>query len=191
MEALDFEKLTPSDTKVKYGFVNELLSMGREHPQDLYPYLPHIVALLDSGNNILQWTGLDLLGLLITVDTDHRIRPLLPRLYRYLDTGKMITTNHAVWALFEIAKVESDDQNEILGEILKTQKYRYDTEECKNIVYGNIIKGASAVYPNIRDEGTKKKFYDFIGRQTANSRNATKKKAEAFIKKYDEQGGSR
>lgn len=191
MEALDFEKLTSSDTKVKYGFVNELLSMGREHPQDLYPYLPHIVALLDSGNNILQWTGLDLLGLLIAVDTDHRIRPLLPRLYRYLNTGKMITTNHAVWALFEIAKVESDDQNEILGEILKTQEYRYDTEECKNIVYGNIIKGASAIYPNIKDESTKKKFYDFIGRQTANSRNATKKKAEAFIKKYDEQRGSR
>jgi hypothetical protein len=191
MEALDFEKLTSSDTKVKYGFVNELLSMGREHPQDLYPYLPHIVALLDSGNNILQWTGLDLLGLLIAVDTDHRIRPLLTRLYRYLNTGKMITTNHTVWALFEIAKVESDDQNEILGEILKTQEYRYDTEECKNIVYGNIIKGASAIYPNIKDESTKKKFYDFIGRQTANSRNATKKKAEAFIKKYDEQGGSR
>lgn len=191
MEALDFEKLTSPNPKVKYGFINELLRMGREDPQDLYPHLPHIVALLDSDNSILQWTGLDLLGLLIAVDTDHRIRPLLPRLYRYLNTGKMITANHAVWALFEIAKVESDHQNEILGEILKTQEYSYDIEECKNILYGNIIKGASAIYPNIRDAGTKKKVYDFIVKQTANGRNATKKKAEAFMKKYEEQGGSK
>jgi len=184
MRVFSFEKLASPDTKEKYGFVRELLNTGKERPRDLYPYLPQIVTLLDSENNIIQWAGIDLLGLLITVDRDQGIPPLLPRLYRCLNTGKMITANHAVWALFEIAKAESDRQNEILEQILRTQEYQYDTQECKNIVYGNIIKGARALYPGIRDESTKKKIYDFIEAQTTNSRNSTKKKAEEFIKKY-------
>jgi len=184
MNAISFEKLVSSDAKVKYGFVKELLSLGKEHPQRLYSSLPQIVSMLDSDNNIIRWAGIDLLGLLISFDSDHRIRPLLPKLYGYLNTGKMITANHAVWALFEIAKVDTENQSEIIGQILKTREYRYDTEECKNITYGNIIKGASTLYPNIREESVKKELYEFIKGQTANTRKATKKKAEVFIKKY-------
>ncbi len=184
MKTFSFEKLASPNPKEKYEFVNELLATGKEQPQDLYPYLPQIVELLDSDNNIIRWAAIDLIGLLIVVDTDHRIPLLLPKLYRYLNTGKMITANHAVWALFEITKVEPDTQNEIIKEILKTQGYSYDTEECKNIVYGNIIKSVSPIYPAIRDENIKMKVYEFVFRQTANTRNATKKKAENFIKKF-------
>lgn len=184
MNSSSFEQLSSPDIKVKYAFTKELLKLGKERPQELYPYLSQILTLLESDNNIIKWVGIDLLGLLIPVDKDHRIRHQLPQLYQKLNTGKMITANHAIGTLFEIAKRESDKQDEIIEQILKTQEYTYDTEECKNIIYGNIIKGAKTMYPFIIHEATKKELYDFIAGQTANSRSATKKKAEDFIKKY-------
>lgn len=190
MNAAAFEKLESPDIKGKYAFVRALLVAGKENPKALYPYLAKIIGMLDSKNTIVTWAAIELLGNLIGVDKDHKIKALLPRLYMYLNTGGMITANHAVAALSEIAKVELGFQDEIIGELLKTEGYEYDTDECRNIVYGTIIKGMNTCYPVIREEKTKKKVFEFIRKQQGNTRNATKKKAEAFLKKYSrkEQG---
>lgn len=187
MSVPSFEKLESVNTKEKYAFVKELLTRGKASPENLYPYLLQIIHMLDTGNNIIIWAGIELLGLLIKVDKDHRIKLQLHRLYTYLNTGKMITANHAVASLLEIAKVEFTLQDEIVEEILKTKEYKYDTEECKNIVYGNIIKGMDTCYPTIRNETTKKKVVEFIKKQKENTRNATKKKAEGFLKRHMKQ----
>lgn len=187
MNAVAFEKLESADVKVKYTFVRDLLTAGKENPEELYPYLPEIISMLDSENNIVTWAAIELLGDLIGVDADHKIRALLPRLYMYLDTGKMITANNAVVTLSEIAKTELGFQDEIIEELLKIEGYEYDTDECKNIVYGTIIKGMNTCYPAIREEKTKKKVFEFIRKQEGNTRNATKKKAAAFLKKYSRQ----
>ena len=187
MSGISFEKLESVNTKEKYAFVKELLALGKENPKDLYPYLPQIIHMLDTGNNIIIWAGIELLGSLITIDKSHRIKLQLPRLYTYLNTGKMITANHAVAALSEIAKVEVELQDQIVEEILEIQEYEYDTEECKNIVYGNIIKGMVTCYPTLQNEKTKKKVVEFIRKQKENTRNATKKKAEEFLKRYAKQ----
>jgi hypothetical protein len=187
MSVPSFEKLESVNAKEKYAFVKELLAAGKQNPKGLYPYLPQIIYMLDTGKNIIVWAGIELLGSLIKVDKNRRIKSQLPRLYTYLNTGRMITANHAVAALSEIAKVEVELQDKIIEEILKTQEYKYDTEECKNIVYGNIIKGMETCYPTIKNEKTKKEVVEFIRKQEENKRNATKKKAEGFMKRYTKQ----
>lgn len=187
MSIPSFEKLESANCKERYAFVKELLTTGKENPKDLYPYLLQIIHMLDTGNNIIIWGGIELLGLLSKVDKDHRIELQLPRLYTYLNTGKMITANHAVAALLEIAKDKRGFQDAIVEEILKTQEYKYDTEECKNIIYGTIIKGMDTCYPTLQNEKTKKKVVEFIRKQKKNGRNATKKKAEGFLKRYMKQ----
>jgi hypothetical protein len=184
MSVPSFEKLKSVDTKEKYAFVKELLALGKENPKDLYLYLPQIIHMLDTGNNIIIWAGIELLGSLITVDKSHKIKLQLPRLYTYLNKGRMITANHAVTALSKIATVELELQDKIIEKILKTQEYEYDTEECKNILYGQIIKGMETCYPTLHNGKTKKKVVEFIEKQKENTRNATKRKAEGFLKRY-------
>ena len=184
MNEKSFEILNSTNAKEKYQFVNKLIDFGKHSPETLYPYISTVISLLDSKNSIIKWTGIDLLGYLISVDTDHKIVEQLPRLYMNLNTGKMITANHVVWALIEIANVLKERQKEIIETILKVQEYNYDTEECKNIVYGNIIKGFSKIYNTIDDDKIKSTVYEFIKNQVGNRRNSTKKKAETFIKKH-------
>lgn len=64
----DFKKLTSSDPKTKYGFAKELLKIGVENPLQLYKHLDILITLLDEKNNILKWTGIDLMGYLSSVD---------------------------------------------------------------------------------------------------------------------------
>lgn len=184
MNAPSFEKLESADPKEKYSFVKELLLTAREHPESVYPYFPQVVQMLDTGNTIIVWAGIELIGCLSRVDEDHRIVALLPKLYAYLNTGKMITANHAVSSLLEIARVERALQDKIIEEVLKTQEYEYDTEECKNIVYGTIIKGMMVCYPTLRSETIKYRVLEFIRKQRENTRNATRKKAEAFLDRF-------
>jgi len=137
--------------------------------------------MLDSEKNIILWAGIELLGDLSKVDLHHKVRQQLPRLYSYLNTGKMITANHAVASLCKIAGEEVDLQKEIIREILKIKSYKYDSEECKNIVYGNIIKEIGSMFKVIEDEKTKEEVIKFVEEQVSNTRNATKKKAERFL----------
>jgi len=88
MNEKSFEILNSTNAKEKYQFVNKLIDFGKHSPETLYPYISTVISLLDSKNSIIKWTGIDLLGYLISVDTDHKIVEQLPRLYMNLNTGK-------------------------------------------------------------------------------------------------------
>jgi hypothetical protein len=57
----------------------------------------------------------------------------------------------------------------------------YDTDECRNVTIGKVILVVSTYF---NERGDKKKTIDFVECKTGNTRNATKEKAEQFLKKY-------
>jgi hypothetical protein len=179
---LTLDDLLSSDPKVKYACSKNLLALAREKPAELYPRLDFFTKLLDNENNILKWTAMNIIGAVARVDKAKAIDKLLGKLVGFLNTGKMITANNAIAALTDIALARPELQKKITDELLKVEHYRYDTVECRNITIGKAIQAISRYFAGLED---KKAALEFVKRQVNNTRNATRKKAEQFLKKYN------
>ncbi len=176
-----FEELSSSDPKTKYGAAKAILGQAKTDPASLYPHAKFFEDLLECDNNILKWTAIDVVGSLAAVDTEARIAKNTGRLVSFLSAGKMITANHAIAALARFAQAYPRRREAITGELMKVERCEYDTEECRNIALGNVVLALDSYFDDIRD---KQGVVAFVERQTANSRNATAKKARAFLKKH-------
>lgn len=66
------------------------------------------------------------------------------------------------------------------------EKIPLPTEECRNILIGKTIRTFHVYYGEVKDKGYKDKMISFAKRQLDNPRNATRFKAERFLKKLEE-----
>lgn len=158
----------------------KILATGKEDPAVLYPELDLFVGLLDCDNNIIKWTAIDTIGYLANVDDQKIIDKYIPGLFELLNTGKMITANHTISALADIALAKPEYQKKIISELLKVEHKNYDTDECQNIAIGKVILVIGKFYKQLED---KREVIDFLKRQVRNTRNATRKKAELLLNK--------
>jgi hypothetical protein len=184
MEKLNLTDLFSEDPKIKYGCSKSLIALAKANPAEIYPNLDFFVKLLDSENKILKWTAIDVIGALAKVDGVKAVDKLKGRLIGLLKAGNMITAHHAITALTDIALAKPEYQAEITDELLKVEHYNYDTDECRNITIGKAILAISNYFDNLEEKET---TIEFVRRQTKNTRNATRKKAEQFLKKYNRQ----
>lgn len=178
MDKSDIDGLLAKNPKVKYGCAKRLLALAKENPTELYPHIDSFVALLDSENQIIKWTAIQVIGHLARVDEEKRIDRLIPKLVGLLDGGKLITANNAIFALAEIAYSKPEYRGKIVKELLRIENYNYDTVECRNVALGKVILALG----RSRDEiGSNKEVLEFLERQTRNTRNATRKKAHKLL----------
>lgn len=177
---INFGDLLSEDPKVKYGCTKNLLAIAKNSPDELYPHIDYLVKLLDNDNQILKWTAIDVIGHLSKVDKEKKTDQLVDKLFGLLNAGKLITANHTIVALANVASAKPEYQRKITDELLKVEHYTYDTDECRNIALGKVIMAISSYFDQLKD---KKAVIEFVERQTRNKRNATKKKAEQFLKK--------
>jgi hypothetical protein len=182
MEKSELTDLLSEDPKIKYSGAKNLLAATRENPADIYPNLGFFVKLLGNENKILKWTAIDVIGALAIADRAKSIDELRGKLFGFLNTGNMITAHHAISALTDIALAKPEHQAEITDELLKVEHYNYDTTECRNISIGKVILAISKYFDKLED---KEAMIEFVRRQTKNSRNATRKKAEKFLTKFN------
>ncbi len=176
---MNLKDLSSKDPKVKYSCAKSLLNIARDNPIELYPNFDYFVGLLDSDNQILRWTAIDMIGYLSKVDEEKKVDKLMGKLFGLLNAGKLITAAHAISALTDIAVAKPEYQWKITEELLKVENYSYDTVECRNIALGKVILAICRYSEQLKD----KAVIEFLLRQTKNTRNATKKKAEQFLKK--------
>jgi hypothetical protein len=171
-----------ADPKIKYACAKNVLALAGENPERLYGDLEFFVSMLDNQNNILRWTAIDVIGALARVDRDNVLPSILNKIIELLNTGNMITANHAIAALADIAVSRPELQAQITGELLNVEHYEYDSVECRNIALGKVILAVGKYFTELQD---KKPALEFIIRQTRNTRIATRKKAEQFLHKYN------
>jgi hypothetical protein len=169
-----FNKLTSTDPKTKFGFTKELLQLAKESPETLYSNFNDVASLLRNENNIIKWTGIDLIGCLSAVDKDSKVDKLIPALVTLLHEGHLITTNHCIFSLGLIAQSKPEYRSKILDELLRVSKDKFDTEESKNIAIGKVLDALKQFVPDIQK---KKAALNFIEKATDNSRNLTRKRA--------------
>ena len=179
-DKINLADLQSDSAEVKYCCAKNLIAIAKENPGRLYPYMDTFVKLLDGDNNVLKWTAIIIIGNLARVDKEKKVDRLIGRLVGFLNAGKLITANNATMALAGIAIAKPQYQKQITEALLKVEHYDYDTDECRNIAIGKVIE-AVGLYPS-QVKG-KKAVIEFARRQTKNTRNSTKKKAERFLKK--------
>lgn len=172
--------LSSKEARVKYGCAKTLLLVSIKEPAMLNPYIDFFEQLLGHDNNILRWTAIDIIGCLAIIDIERDIDRFMQKLYGFLACGNMITANHVIGALAKIATIRADLQAKITEELLKVEGYKYQSGECHNIALGQVIIALDSYINDIRNGG---EIYEFVRRQTKNTRNATRKKAAAFLKK--------
>jgi len=172
--------LQSDSAEVKYCCARNLIAIAKENPARLYPDIDTFVKLLDGDNNVLKWTAIIIIGNLARVDKEKKVDRLIGRLVGFLNAGKLITANNATMALAAVAIAKPQYQKQITAELLKVEHYDYDTDECRNIAMGKVIEAIGSYSHQLQD---KKAVIEFAQRQTKNTRNATKKKAERFLKK--------
>jgi len=177
---INLADLSSDDPKVKYCCAKNLIAIAKENPARLYPHIDTFVKLLDGDNNVLKWTAIIIIGNLARADKDRKVDQLIGRLIGFLNAGKLITANNATMALAAIAVAKPQYQKQITEELLKVEHYDYDTDECRNIAIGKVIEAIGSYSSQLKD---KKAVIEFARRQTKNTRNATRKKAERFLKK--------
>ncbi len=182
----DLAELSSERPSVKYRRAKQCVAIAREHPRQLYPYLGYFVDLMKSDNNILKWTAIDVVGYLSQVDTGAQIRRCLECLSDFLSGGKLITANHAIGALSHVAHARPRYQDRVTQELLNVECYSYETDECRNIVLGKVIEAFGLAFDRVKENS---QVLAFVGRQMKNSRSATRKKAEKFLRNVEKASG--
>ncbi len=177
---INLDNLLSDDPKIKYGSAKKTIAISKENPAELYPGFDFFVKLLESENQIIKWTAIQIIGYLSRVDKNKKVDNLLPRLIDFLNCGKMITANNTILSLSEIVSHKPEYQERIISELLKVENYNYETAECRNITLGKVILALGKFKEQIKN---RKEVLDFLERQTANTRNATKKKAHELLDK--------
>jgi len=165
---------------IKYASTKKAIAISKEDPSELYPDFDFFVELLNSENQIIKWTAIQVIGNLSKVDKKKEVDKLLPKLISFLNCGKMITANNTILALSEIALNKPEYQEMIFKEFIKVEQYNYDTSECRNVALGKVILALGKFKDKIKD---RKDILEFLQRQTNNARVPVKKRAIKLLEK--------
>ena len=165
-----------------YGAAKVLKLVSEREPRLLYPYFDSFVRLLDNDNAFLRCDAMRILGNLAPVDFQEKLAGILDR---YLDpiTGQeMVGAANCIQSTARIAQAKPHLADTIALQILKVEHAVYKTTECRNVVIGHAITAFDQSFREI--DRYRYDVIEFVKKQLLNSRAATRKKAEGFLKKW-------
>ena len=179
MSRLNLKDFSSNEAKVKYACARQAVTMSKERPAEVYPDFDFFARLLDSANNVIKWTAIQVVGNLSKVDEQGRVDKLIPQLIGFLNCGRLITAGNAILALSEVAFNKPAYLDRIADELLRVEGYTYNTPECGNIAIG-LVLSALMKLDGVWGKG---EVLSFVERQTRNPRPATRKKAQSALRR--------
>ena len=168
----------------KFKTAKALVSLSESQPEALEPVFEEIAALLSSGNNIIKWSAYQIMANLAAVAPDDRVEGILDRYLAPIPGPAMITAGHAIRGSARMAASHRHLANRIVQAILQVEQGRYKSEECRNIAIGHAITALGSMESSVR---RLEHVIAFVRRQTWNTRPGTRKKAELFLKKNQQE----
>lgn len=94
----------------------------------------------------------------------------------------MITAGHVIDNSWKIAKVNPKYQKKITDNLLKLESIPRD-QKCRSILLSKVVLSFDKYFDEIQD---KEEVISLVKRQLDNPRNATKVKAERFLKNHSD-----
>lgn len=171
-----------SDTaRVKFGAIKALRILSERSPELIYPHFDFFASLLQNKNSILRWNAMLILGNLAAVDEDLRTERMIDEYLAPISGPHLIDAANTMRGATAIAAAKPHLADRIAGRILKVERANYATPECRNVAIGHAINSLERLFPIL---ARKRLVQLFVSRQIGNPRNATKKKAERFLRKW-------
>lgn len=182
-ELLDciFAGLDNEMASIKYGCDKILRIISEKEPKLLYPKIDYFIEQIDSENSFLKWGAIHIIAYLAFVDSKNKFEKIFDKYFEPIPGPVLITAANTIKLASVVAIAKPKLTAKITTELLKVEKAQYQTSECHNIALGHMIKAFGLFFPQIKN---KKPVIKLIKQQLNNPRNATKKKAEDFLKKY-------
>ena len=174
------EGLSAEKPGVKYGCAKILRIISEQAPAVLKPELDFFVALLDSDNKILKWNAILIIGNLAQVDSRKTIDKVLDKYLQPVGGPELVTAANVIGGAARIALAKPRLTDTIVKELLKVSRARYRTPECRHVALGQVIDALDQVFDRIED---KEPVIRLVKRQLKSPRNATRKKAQRFVKR--------
>lgn len=166
--------------QIKYKSGKILMTLSEKNPGVLYSKWDRFVDLLDSENAFMKSIGIRILSNLARVDTKNKFHKIFNKFYGLLNDESMVTAANLVDHSGMIAKAKPKLQNRITSRLLGIDRSDHGPE-CKNILKGKAILSFGQYFEEARN---KKKIIEFVKKELKNTRPATKKKAEKFLKEW-------
>ncbi len=167
--------------RLKFGAAKALRDLSERAPDLIYPHFDFFVSLLRNENSILRWNAILLLGNLAPVDEDCRVDRVIDDYLAPISGPHLIDAANTMRGATAIGAAKPYLADTIARQILKVERATYATPECRNVAIGHAIDCIGRLFPAIADQRV---VQFFVSRQINNTRNATRKKAERFLRKW-------
>lgn len=158
----------------RFGAGKVLCVTARKDPSRVYPHLDEIAALLDSESKVVRWNALQLMGLLARVDDERKLDSYLDAYLGIITGGNLISAANAIQGAGLIAQSRSDLVERVVRVLLSVEQATYDTDECRNVALGHVLKVLQALGPSVLSRPA---VTEFIRRQEGNTRAAVARHA--------------
>lgn len=175
-----FTNVSSKIARAKFRSIKILKIISMKQPQLLMPHWNFFIKLLESDNSIILWNVLDVIANLTSVDEEHKFDEIFQRYYQFLEDDSMVTAAHVVDNSSIIAINRPDLQEKITDKLLLVDEKSRDGE-CQEILAGKAILAFDKYFDPTKN---KDKIISFAKKHTTSQRNATKAKAEKFLKKH-------
>ena len=168
--------------KYKFKSAKILTLISKDKPEILYPHFEFFAEQLDNENNILKWNAIIVVANLTPVDSKKKFDNLFDKFYDLMRRGNLVTAANVVTNSAVIAKSKPYFEESITQKILQIDSFELPTPECYNVLKGHAITAFDQYFEKIKNESA---VISFVKKELDNTRNAVKKKAEKFLKKWD------
>ena len=175
------EGVSSEKAVIKYKSLKVLMLVSEQQPKMLYPEWDFFVKLLDDDNTFLRVIGATIIANLTRVDTKNKFEKIFNKYYSLLEDESMINAANIAGRSGIIARAKPHLQGKITNKLLDIDKTHHSSE-CKNIIKGKAILSFEEYIGEFKD---KKKIIHFVRNELKNTRSATRKKAEKFLKKWE------
>lgn len=176
-----FAGLEADKARIKYGCEKILRLISEKNPGVIYPYFDFFTEMLNSENNFLKWGTIHTIANLTAVDSENKFEKIFDKYFYPIPGPVLITAANVIGGAAKIALAKPELTGKISKEILKVEKAKYQTEECRNVAIGHAVNSYHQFFHQIED---KEPVITFVKKQLKSTRNAVRKKAEKFLKKY-------
>ena len=166
---------------VRFGSARVLHLISEKDPPILYPHVDSIIGLMDSDNNILKWGAIHIIANLAQVDTKKKIDRILDRYLEPIRGPELVTAASVIGGATKIALAKPRLTDKIVKAILKAEKGKYRTAECRNVVLGHAIQALDQLFERTTH---KRRVAKLVEGQIRNRRSGTRKKAERFVNRW-------
>ena len=164
---------------VRLRAAKALRLMSAETPELLYPDFEFFAGLLDHENLILRWNALLTIAHLARVDMESKIEGILDQYLSVIRGPNMISAANAIHGAAIIGTARPGLIPRIIAGILRVERARYATPECRNVAIGHALDAFAALAPLVENP---RPLHLFAARQLQNPRASTSARARKLLK---------